>query len=658
MNFWRFMDGTYDVSAALNGSYDPFLVVLSFLVATLAGFAALSVTPRIRAAENKYTRRIWTAAGGLAMGTGIWSMHFVAMLAFSIPVAVAYDLTITVLSMVPAFIGSALALRVVSGRNTTTGSVWGGGILLGVAIGAMHYTGMEAMEMPAALRYQPVLFLVSLVVAKSLGITAFRVKYSVENSQWRNSLAARFGTAGILGAAVAGMHYTAMAAARFFPVEGGAPISPQTNTMWLVGLVTVITVAIVGATILMAILDSSRMMQMRAAVESNPSGFAYYHNGRLVVLNSAMRDMFPELEDKLVPGVRYESVIRAWEKAWGALPGNTSADDYIKLRREPDASTQFSYETNLPDGRVAAVKEQGTSQGGLVSVWHDVTEIRKAQQQLVQHEKLASLGQMVGGVAHEINTPLGYVHSNVTVTTELLGGIGPLLDNYQRLASLVEQKGVTDPEISAELQKIKQQDASLNRREEIDEAQDLLQDSLTGLNDISDLVVNLRDFCRVDPSKVASFDVNEGLEKTLTIARNKIKDKLEVVKRFGDVPAVSASPSQINQVFLNLINNAAQAMESPGHLWLDTREENDEVVVEVTDDGPGMPEEVRDRIYDPFFTTKDVGEGTGMGLSIAYRILEQHEARIEVDSAPGKGTRFTLRFPMAKQARRQEARTA
>lgn len=658
MSLWRFMDGTYDVSAALNGSYDPFLVVLSFLVATLAGFAALGVTPRIRAAENKLTRRIWTAAGGLAMGTGIWSMHFIAMLAFSLPVAMAYDLTITLVSMVPAFIGSALALRVVSGSRTTTAQVWGGGILLGVAIGAMHYTGMEAMEMPAELRYQPVLFLVSLIVAKTLGIVAFRVKHGMESSQWRHSLAARFGTAGILGAAVAGMHYTAMAAAYFFPAEGGAPVSPATNTMWLVGLVTVITVAIVGATILMAILDSSRMMQMRAAVESNPSGFAYYHNGRLVVLNSAMKDMFPELEAILVPGVKYESVIRAWEKAWGALPGNTPADDYIKLRREPDASTQFSYETNLPDGRVAAVKEQGTSHGGLVSVWHDVTEIRKAQQQLVQHEKLASLGQMVGGVAHEINTPLGYVHSNVTVTNEILESVKPLYGHYQKLAEVVDKMGITNPEVSEELQRIKEQDASFNRKEELEEAQELLNDTLTGINDISELVVNLRDFCRMDSSKVASFDVNEGLEKTLTIARNKIKNKVEVIRRFGDVPAVAASPSQINQVFLNLINNAAQAMDSTGHIWLDTREEDDEVVVEVTDDGPGMPPEVRDRIYDPFYTTKDVGEGTGMGLSISYRILEQHGARIEVDSAPGEGTRFTLRFPVAKQARRQQASTA
>ncbi len=175
----------------------------------------------------------------------------------------------------------------------------------------------------------------------------------------------------------------------------------------------------------------------------------------------------------------------------------------------------------------------------------------------------------------------------------------------------------------------------------------LAQDGLHGIGQISDLIINLKDFSRLDRTRLTPFDLRAGLESTLKIARNLVKTR-EVVRRFGDIPLVACSPSQINQVFLNLITNAAQATEDgTGTIILTTRRSGvREVAVDVEDNGRGIAAEDLPRIFDPFFTTKEVGQGTGLGLSIAYRIVQEHGGRIDVESRPGQGTRFTVTLPI------------
>ena len=175
----------------------------------------------------------------------------------------------------------------------------------------------------------------------------------------------------------------------------------------------------------------------------------------------------------------------------------------------------------------------------------------------------------------------------------------------------------------------------------------LAKDGLYGIEQISEIVLNLKNFSRLDRSKVSSFNLNEGLESALVLAKHELKH-LAVKKQFGDIPAITCSPSQLNQVFLNLITNAAQATEGrAGEIQLTTRAPDPgHVEIEVADNGKGIPAEILPRIFDPFFTTKDVGKGTGLGLSIAYKIVEAHGGRITVDSKPGVGTRFTVRLPV------------
>lgn len=176
--------------------------------------------------------------------------------------------------------------------------------------------------------------------------------------------------------------------------------------------------------------------------------------------------------------------------------------------------------------------------------------------------------------------------------------------------------------------------------------QELLQASLSGLDQIREMVLSLKDFSRLDRKKVDRVNLNDGLESTLSIAHNSLKYKAKVIKYYGDIPLVTCAPSQINQVFLNLLVNAAQAIEGEGTITITTRVKGKHVEVAITDTGKGIPDDVLPRIFEPFFTTKEVGEGTGLGLAISYQIVEQHGGTLTVESAVGHGTCFTVSLPV------------
>ncbi|MGH8459315.1 MAG: sensor histidine kinase, partial [Nevskiales bacterium] len=276
--------------------------------------------------------------------------------------------------------------------------------------------------------------------------------------------------------------------------------------------------------------------------------------------------------------------------------------------------------------------------------------LKSTQAQVVQSEKMASLGQMVAGVAHEINTPLGFVRSNVDMVGGMFQDIKRLLERYAHTVGLIRAPNADDNQITQAFDQLAVAEAEVDTIV-LDEAGTLLTDSIRGLNQINDLVSNLKDFSRLDRSRMDWFDVNEGLNGTLTISRNQIKDRVEVVKNYGQVPQIQCAPSQVNQIFLNLITNATQAIGSGGgQIRLTTRATGGEVQIVFEDTGCGMTPEIMSKIYEPFFTTKEIGKGTGLGLSIVYQIIEEHHGRIEVHSEPGKGSRFTVTLPIQQQA--------
>ena len=273
-------------------------------------------------------------------------------------------------------------------------------------------------------------------------------------------------------------------------------------------------------------------------------------------------------------------------------------------------------------------------------------QLKSSQMALVQSEKMASLGQMVAGVAHEINTPLGYVQNNVAIGQELFLQIEGILAGYESLVDNLLNEQANEEQLALQLQKVAEMRNDINAQEMLGEMQGLMADSLYGISQISELVLNLKNFSRMDSAATDSMNVNDCIESALNIGRNVLKNKVEVIRELGALPKIMCSPSQLNQVFLNLFTNAAQAMEAQGKLHIKSWHANDAIHISVADNGKGIPQENLKRIFDPFFTTKPVGEGTGLGLAITHQIIQQHGGEITVESQAGVGTRFNIKLPV------------
>ncbi|HYQ38055.1 MAG TPA: ATP-binding protein [Pseudomonas sp.] len=284
-----------------------------------------------------------------------------------------------------------------------------------------------------------------------------------------------------------------------------------------------------------------------------------------------------------------------------------------------------------------------------------LVDLKESQAQLVQSEKMASLGQMVAGVAHELNTPLGYVKNNVQLLRELKQPLLQLADTHGTLLDCLHDPACNEERLSAALGE------ALDAREQAapellkEDLQQLFSDTLYGLEQIGELVVGLKNFARLDRAMSEDIDLNDCVHSALVISRNNVKDKAEVITQLGELPRIPCAPSQINQVLLNLLTNAAQAMERFGQIVVKTWADDDAVFVSVQDTGKGMPPEVLAKIFDPFFTTKPVGQGTGLGLSISFKIIQDHGGTIRVASEPGRGTRFLIRLPRAQAPNLKES---
>ena len=262
-------------------------------------------------------------------------------------------------------------------------------------------------------------------------------------------------------------------------------------------------------------------------------------------------------------------------------------------------------------------------------------QLKAAQSQLVHSEKMASLGQLVAGVAHELNNPIGFIYANFQHLQEYTEELFAALDDIGRLPMPEEAMG--------RLEEILTQHDIPFIREDLPK---IIKSGRAGATRIKEIVSALRRFSRLDEAEVKPVPLEDGIDDTLAILHNQIKNRIEVIKDYRLREPVECRSSQINQVFMNIIHNAIQAMGEKGRLEIVTEREGEMAVVRIRDTGPGIPPEIRDRIFDPFFTTKKVGEGTGLGLSISYGIVQDHAGEILVESAPGEGATFIIRLPL------------
>jgi len=269
--------------------------------------------------------------------------------------------------------------------------------------------------------------------------------------------------------------------------------------------------------------------------------------------------------------------------------------------------------------------------------------LQEAQSQLLQADKMASIGQLASGVAHEINNPIGYVYSNFGTLDGYLSDIFELLERY-RLAMESVADGVTRTELQSAWQ---QADVDFVKGDVVA----LMAESMEGIKRVMQIVHDLKNFSRAAGDEAWQWaDLHLGIDSTVNIVWNELKYKTEVCKYYGDLPLVQCRPSQLNQVFLNLLVNGADAIKRHGTISISSGVEGDEVWIEFADTGEGISPEHINRIFDPFFTTKPVGKGTGLGLSVAYGIVKAHNGRIEVRTEVGKGTAFRVWLPITQDA--------
>ena len=268
--------------------------------------------------------------------------------------------------------------------------------------------------------------------------------------------------------------------------------------------------------------------------------------------------------------------------------------------------------------------------------------LKQAQSQLIQSEKMASVGVMTAGIAHELNNPINFMSGNVFPLKQDLEEIFALLEKYEKI---IEEKELG--EYFAELETIKQE---MDFTYLIQEIHSLLDGIEEGASRSSQIIKGLRSFSRLDDEACQFYDIHDGIEASLVLLQNKIKDKkITVRKDYGEFEGLECFPSQLNQVIMNILTNSIQAVEEgKGSLFIQTVSSAIGIKIIVKDNGKGMDPEVKKRMFDPFFTTKEVGQGTGLGLSISYGIIEKHKGNIDVISEPGKGTEFIISLPKSQ----------
>jgi signal transduction histidine kinase len=271
-----------------------------------------------------------------------------------------------------------------------------------------------------------------------------------------------------------------------------------------------------------------------------------------------------------------------------------------------------------------------------------IKKLAQAQSQLLQSEKMAAIGQLAAGVAHEINTPIGFVNSN-------LGSLRSYVDDlFTVLSAYTASEGELQADTRTALEKLKQDIDISFLREDVNS---LLAESVDGMQRVKRIVQDLKDFSHVDGSETQWANLEQGLDSTLNVVASEFRNKAQVVKEYAGIPEIECMPSQINQVFLNLLINAAQAIEGNGTVTVRTGQTGDRVWIEVQDTGAGIKPEHLGRIFDPFFTTKSVGQGTGLGLSLSYGIVQKHGGQITVTSDVGVGSVFRVTLPVCAVAR-------
>ena len=736
----------HSMSSALTGSYDHRLVALSVVIAICASYAALDLAGRVTAARG-FARTVWLMGGATAMGLGIWSMHYIGMLAFDLPVPVEYDWPTVVVSLLAAILASSVALFVVSRQKMGGWRAAAGSLPMGIGIAVMHYSGMEAMRLTAMCHYDSRLVSLSVVLAIVISFVALCLAF-LSREEKHGITARKVASAVVMGAAIPVMHYTGMAAASFMPTNTPPNLSHAVSITALgTAGIAMVTMVVLGLAILTSLFDrrySAQTLELESAeqryrllFERSLAGILRTtldgpildcnqacarilgYTSREELMASPVADHYFDPEDRntfvaklkkeksltnyehclrrkdgspvwllasahLVegkdgsPAVNEETFIditerkkaeETFRKAFDANPepmtiSSISEGRYIDVNEaflrvtgytrdevigrtcydlnfweKPDARTELvatlrtegsvrnleiTYRTKSGEQRIALDSSEIIEVGGqkcMISILRDMTEQKSLEKQLRQSQKMEAVGQLTGGIAHDFNNMLGVIIGYSEVIGERLAGDDPLHKKCEQIT------------------KAAQSAASLTRQLLAFSRQQVIEPKFLDLNSI---VRNMEKMLRRLIGEDITFST--GLGPTLG--------------------SIKADQGQIEQVIINLVVNARDAMPNGGKVRIETSavELNGEyskkhlpqlpgsyVLLTISDTGIGMDAETQARIFEPFFTTKEVGKGTGLGLSTVYGVVRQFDGHIWVYSEPGHGTTFKIYLPRTSQ---------
>lgn len=561
----------------LHAAYDLRLVDLSILVAILTSYTALDL------AQHKFERNfsasfIWLLSGAIAMGIGIWAMHFIGMLAMQIPIPVQYNWPLVGCSILPAIAASGLALYLVTQPQLRWSDWLTGSVVMGSGIVTMHYIGMMAMQVPAVVQYH--LGWVGGSIAIAVGVSWVALWLGFNSSQ--SGIWFKLGSALLMGLAIPLMHYTGMAAIQFVTTDqtklaiAQAQAASSAPPELIAAIIALVTCIFLGWTLL-------------------NSMFRHHLN---------------------VERIRAQAL----------------QDDSLQLQSTLQCQAELAALAEARSQKLEAA----------------LSELRRIQIQLVHSEKMSSLGQLVAGVAHEINNPVNFIYGNLAYANEYVANLLKIVAAYQQDC----------PHPSAHTQALIE-DVDLPFLQ--DDLDKILASMKEGAERIKTIVQSLRNFSRLDEAELKMVNIHDGIEATLLVLHNRLSittdDRsldIHIHKEYGDVLPLSCYPGHLNQALFNILTNAIDALEEkvrrqPEETFqpmITIRTQAGQwgsVQICISDNGLGIEPNAKRRIYDPFFTTKTINQRSGLGLSVAHNIIvEQHQGHLRCMSTVGQGTQFQI----------------